>query len=55
MDNVVMVKVVHDVRPLEFTIIVVRVHLLGDGLVEVVIEVAQKRTALLRAKVEHED
>ena len=50
-----MVKVVHDVRPLKLTIIIVCVHLFCHRLIQVRVEVAKERTTLLRTKVEHKD
>jgi len=53
--DVVMIKVVHDVFPFEFAIIVVRVHLLGHWLVQTVVKVPEEVPSLLWAQIEHED
>ena len=55
MDKVVVVKVVPDVVPLEFTVVVIRVHLFCHSLVKRRVEVAEEVASLFGSQIEHED
>ena len=52
--NVVVIEVVKNVLPFQLTVVIVGVHLCGDWLVQVAVEVAKEGTTLLWAQVEHE-
>lgn len=48
-NNVVMIKVVHDILPLELAVIVICMHFRSDRLVKTGVEIAKEGTALLWA------
>lgn len=52
--DIVMIEVIPNVGPLEFTIVIVGVHLLCDWFVQAGVKVAEKSSPLLSSQVKHE-
>ena len=55
MNDIVVIKVVPNVAPLELAVVIVGVHLLSHGLVQGVVKEAKEFSSLLWSEIEHKD
>ena len=54
-NDVIVIKVIHYIVPLKFTIVIISVHFFSHRLVQSVIEVTKEVPSLFRSKIKHKD